>query len=195
MVRRRALLVNGLYGRAATGLTGDTSWAVSAGAASAGAKAEQATEKILSEFITKAAVMHDLRVPIPNFKANIDHVIVTGKTVIILDTKNWQPGFYWTFRGVNRRGFTKVPHTGKDQSYITKSVETYLAGTGAKVKQPVLIVWPSRRNEKISLWMLRTPGASLIEATGLTRLVGRQLRKAPADGIIVNLLSKLLLTP
>ena len=39
----------------------------------------------------KAAVLHDLRIPIPGFKANIDHAVVSGRSVLLIDSKMWKP--------------------------------------------------------------------------------------------------------
>ncbi|WP_454698237.1 nuclease-related domain-containing protein [Arthrobacter humicola] len=71
--------MNGFYGRAATGLQ-DSSWAVNKNVARIGTKGEQKTEALLNGFGKKAAVLHDLRIPIPGFKASVDHAIVSGKT-------------------------------------------------------------------------------------------------------------------
>ncbi|OOP59265.1 hypothetical protein BMF89_21285 [Arthrobacter sp. SRS-W-1-2016] len=49
---------------------------------------------MLNGFGKKAAVLHDLRIPLPGFKANIDHAIVSGKSVLLIDSKMWKPGFY-----------------------------------------------------------------------------------------------------
>ncbi|APX00389.1 nuclease-related domain-containing protein [Arthrobacter sp. QXT-31] len=67
--------VNGSYGRAGNGLSGNTGWAASGGAVQAGARGEKQTEEVLRQFADRAAVLHDLRVPIPGFNANIDPVI------------------------------------------------------------------------------------------------------------------------
>jgi hypothetical protein len=184
--------VNGSYGRAASGLSGNTGWAVSDGAARAGANGEKKTETVLAQFAGKAAVLHDLTVPIPGFKANIDHVVVSGKHVMIIDTKVWKPGFYWTFAGVNRRGFSRVDHTAKDQSYITRAVVAYLNGTGAEVRSPVLAVWSSRANDKASTWALGVPGATVIAGGALAGAVRRFITRKPADPAIVAKLTRLL---
>lgn len=112
--------MNGLYGSAATGLQ-DSSWAVNQNVARVGAAGEKKSAALLDGFHLKAAVMHDLRVPIPGFKANIDHVIVYGKNVFILDTKVWKPGFYWTLDGTTRRGLEKVKHIDKQGNLINWS--------------------------------------------------------------------------
>jgi hypothetical protein len=184
--------VNGAYGRAGTGLSANTGWAVSDGAAKAGAGGEKKTEELLAQFAGKAAVLHDLTVPIPGFKANIDHVVVTGRRVLLIDTKVWKPGFYWTLFGVNRRGFERVDHTAKDQSYITRAVTSYLKGTEAQVCSPVLAVWCSRANGSVSIWALSVPGASVLNGSALAGVIRRSLVRKPADPVIVAKLSRLL---
>ncbi|MEN8584697.1 nuclease-related domain-containing protein [Burkholderia sp. RS01] len=49
-----------------------------------GAKGEQKTEVLLNSFGKNAAVLHDLRIPIPGFKANVDHAVVSGKSVLLI---------------------------------------------------------------------------------------------------------------
>lgn len=186
--------MNGAYGRAGTGLSSNTGWAVSDGAARAGANGEKKTEAVLAQFAGKAAVLHDLTVPIPGFKANIDHVVVSGKRVMLIDTKVWKPGFYWTLFGVNRRGFERVDHTAKDQSYINRAVVSYLKGTGAQVSDPILAVWCSRNNAAASIWALKVPGAAVINGSALTGAVRRSLTRKPADPAIVAKLSRLLVS-
>ena len=183
--------MNGIYGRAATGLNNDSSFAASAGAAKAGADGELRTAAVLDGFGLKAAVLHDLRVPIPGFKANIDHVVVSGKRVLIIDTKVWKPGFYWTLFGVNRRGWERVAHTEKNQAYVQQALITYLRGTGAKVGAPYLAVWSSQKNAVPSIWLLTVPGAGLLHGAAMLGFVKRFIGRAPADPVITSKLMQL----
>lgn len=183
--------MNGSYGRAATGLTNDASFAANAGAAKAGAEGEVKTAAILDGFSLKAAILHDLRVPIPGFKANIDHVVVSGKRVLIIDTKVWKPGFYWTLFGKNRRGTERVPHTEKDLGYIQQSLITHLRGTGAVVSTPHLAIWSSRKNSTPSFWLLRVPGARLLNGEALLGFVKGFIGREAADPVITRKLMEL----
>lgn len=185
--------MNGVYGTAATGLTTDASFAVNATVAKIGAAGEERTAALLNGFGLKAAVLHDLRVPIPRIKANIDHVIVSGKRVLILDTKVWKPGTYWTLFGKNRRGTERVDHTAKDQGYMQQALITHLRGTGAVVSVPTLVVWPSRTNGAVSLWLLKVPAARLIHGAAVLAYVKRFIGRAPADPVITNKLIELLI--
>ena len=183
--------MNGIYGTAATGLQ-DSSWAANENVARVGANGEKKSAALLDGFHLKAAVMHDLRVPIKGFKANIDHVLVSGKNVFILDTKVWKPGFYWTLGGTTRRGLEKVEHIDKDQSYLHRALTKYLEGTGAIVHTPVLVVWSSRTAETPSVWMVRVPGAKVTAGRKLVQMVKGFIGRKPADGVIVHRLSALL---
>lgn len=183
--------MNGIYGHAATGLR-DAGWAVNEQVARIGASGEQKTAGVLDGFAARAAVLHDLRVPIPGFRSNIDHIVVSGKRVLIIDSKVWKPGFYWTLFGVNRRGFERVDHTAKDQSYVHRAMAGYLKGTGAKIGKPVVAVWPSRQGHPVTSWLLTVPGAHVVPAAGLASLVKDFTGKAPADPVIVNRLRELL---
>ncbi|QOD06078.1 nuclease-related domain-containing protein [Pseudarthrobacter sp. BIM B-2242] len=183
--------MNGSYGRAATGLTNDASFAANAGAAKAGADGEVKTAAILDGFSLKAAILHDLRVPIPGFKANIDHVVVSGKRVLIIDTKVWKPGFYWSLFGANRRGTERIAHTEKDLGYIQQSLITHLRGTGAIVSTPHLAIWSSRKTSDPSIWLLRVPNAKLLRGEALLGFVKGFIGKQAADPIITRKLMEL----
>lgn len=182
--------MNGIYGRAATGLQ-DSSWAVNENVAKIGAKGEQKTEMLLNGFGKKAAVLHDLRIPLPGFKANIDHVIVSGKSVLLIDSKMWKPGFYWSVLGY-RRGWEKAPHIGKSQEYVSRAMTGFLQGTGARVLTPRLVVWSSRDGQPLSTWMLTVPGAEVVNGLRIVPVVKSFVRGGSADPAIVRRLQELL---
>lgn len=185
--------MNGIYGRAGTGLQ-DSSWAVNDTVARTGAKGEAKTEGLLNGFSKKAAVLHDLRIPIPGFKANIDHAVVSGKSVLLIDSKMWKPGFYWSLLGY-RRGWEKVPHIGKSQEYISRAMTSYLAGTGANISTPQLVVWSSRDGQPVSTWLLNVPGADVINGLAVIPAVKAFVRNGTADPVIVARLQQLLVAP
>ncbi|ACL42183.1 NERD domain protein (plasmid) [Pseudarthrobacter chlorophenolicus A6] len=182
--------MNGIYGRAATGLQ-DSSWAVNESVAKIGARGEQKTEALLNGFGKKAAVLHDLRIPIPGFKANIDHAIVSGKSVLLMDSKMWKPGFYWSLLGY-RRGWEKTPHIGKSQEYVSRAMNSFLQGTGARVLTPRLVVWSSRDGQPLSTWMLTVPGAEVVNGLRIVPAVKSFVREGSADPAIVRKLQELL---
>lgn len=182
--------MNGIYGRAGTGLQ-DSSWAVNENVARIGAKGEAKTEALLNGFGKKAAVLHDLRIPIPGFKANIDHAVVSGKSVLLIDSKMWKPGFYWSLLGF-RRGWEKTPHIGKSQEYVSSAMTSYLQGTGARISTPQLVIWSSRDGHPVSTWLLNVPGADVITGLRIVPAVKSFVRQGAADPAIVARLQQLL---
>lgn len=186
--------VNGIYGRPATGLKKDSSWAKNEAVARIGASGEVRTAEELNIFSSQAAVFHDLRVPIPKFASNIDHVIVTGKKVLLIDTKVWKPGFYWTLGAAGRRGLKRFDHLEKDQTWLVQAVERYLQGTGAKVLPVHIAVWPHGTG-KVNTTFLKIPGAKVVAAAGLRALVERNLERSPSSTEITSRLRTLVVGP
>jgi hypothetical protein len=78
--------------------------------ATAGIKGEQATAAVLDAHVDAhpgVAVLHDLHIPKPGMLANIDHAVVTGSTVFLMDSKWWKPGRYWRLGSRAYRGFER----------------------------------------------------------------------------------------
>ena len=141
--------------------------------ASVGQRGEEKTARLLADLATRGAtVLHDLRVPIPGFTANIDHVVVSGHRVTILDSKVWKPGRYWTFAGRTRRGFEKVPHTDKKLLPTAQTaLDRYLkqAGVGnAHVGTGLLLIWPSSKSGRLKLGLYKPAGAKALDASAHT---------------------------
>ena len=110
---------------------------------SAGTDGEVRTARALANCCKPGGptVLHDLIMPMNGVRLNIDHIIISGKEVRILDSKMWTPGVYWTFAGRTRRGFTRVEHADKQtMAMATTSITKLLSGTGVRfvMKRPVL---------------------------------------------------------
>jgi hypothetical protein len=170
-------------------------WAVSRSAASIGRKGEQDTAKILNALAareTGPTVIHDLDAPTPGSQANIDHVVVAGTTVLIVDSKAWKPGFYYSISHLAFRGFFSrfTPAEKHTMGFLRSTLQDYL-GDRATVITPLLAVWPSSRKGDVTLWALRIPGARAIRGTRLARRVKRALPNKPADPQIVMALARL----
>lgn len=176
-------------------------------AARRGQKGEVRTAAILDPLALKdggPTVLHDLRIPLKGISANIDHAVVAGRNVLLLDTKVWRPGFYWTAGGTSRRGLTPVPHADKQTMVMAaQGVSGFLANQGIKanIVRPVVVVWPSSEAKSLHLWALSFPGANCIPASKMMtrRGVGSALLSRPwkkwvndnADPAIVRALSTL----
>lgn len=184
-----------VIGRAGGGLTGNDAWAhASLGAQRAGRDAEVKVGGILSQVAERGpTVLHDLRIPIPGFSANIDHVIVHGKRVIVVDTKAWAAGRYWTLAGKTRRGYTRAPHC--DKQTIPTAVEAlgrYLKQRGivAVFDRPVLAISQAKPT---SFLLYRPQGRpKVILSSRLPRWSRRKVKSKPADPDIIHALAQLV---
>lgn len=205
------------YGNAGGSLS-NAGWASSAGAAAAGQAGERATAHLLSRQPDNRVVMHDLRMPIPGLNLNIDHVVIAGRTVALIDSKCWKPGFYLTLGGRTFRGRHTASHVDKQTmvmavsdevadherpaaSHVDKqtmvmareSIGAYLTRRGCAAELPAVVaVWPSNQHKLLRLWAARMPGADLIQATKLPRWLDRHLPNKPADPEIVAAMAGLV---
>jgi len=151
----------------------------------------------LAEVPGGPTVIHDLRIPIPGFRANIDHAVISGREVTLVDSKLWKDGFYWTL-GATRRGFTAAPYCDK------KTLPTGVAGMmraihqmGVKVtfRRSVLVVWAPDQNRPPNLRFYRPQSAIAVaaDASGRTlRRLSRLCGAAPANPQVVSAVSKFL---
>jgi len=153
-----------IYGQAGKGLE-NADWAANDDVARIGQSGEVKTSRIINHAVqgTKAVALHDLRIPLPGVRANIDHVLITHNGVYLIDSKVWKPGFMWTVGGTTRRGWQKFPYADKSTMKMAHDgVAAMLDKRGVHI--PVhgqLVVWPSSKNGKLSTWALRVPGASV----------------------------------
>ncbi len=135
---------------------------------SAGTDGEIRTARVLEKYCKPGGptVLHDLVLPMNGVKANIDHVVISGNEVRILDSKLWQPGFYWTLGGTTRRGMTRVDHADKQtMAMATTAIKKVLSTNAASdftLKRPVLVVWPSSAKTRLSLRFFRPVGARAV---------------------------------
>lgn len=107
---------------------------------------EKETGKMFKESFKREDVhiFHDLTVPNLKF-ANIDHLIVRGKTIFVVDSKNWSPGIYWNIGDSGFRGFKKFDpltkkHVQAANAYFTKEFSEF------EVKS-VIIAWSKNKTK------------------------------------------------
>lgn len=170
------------------------SWA--GDAAAAGARGEMRTAEVLATFAARGGptVIHDLNIPIVGNPGNIDHVVVTGRDVWLVDSKLWLPGTYWTWRGVTRRGRTLFPPADKRfMGFAAAAVSQYLGRlkVSAKVRTPLIVVWPSRRTGRVALWPYRPRDARVVPGPALATTARRLFSGAAADPRVVSALAAL----
>ena len=188
-----------VHGRAGASLSGDAAFASSKGAADAGRQGEVLTAAVLNMMAQDRgfAVFHDLA--IPGTKANVDHVVVAGNKVWVIDSKRWKPGFYWTLGGRTRRGGESFPSADKRGLPLVRiRLAQFLVAKrlDVQVQRPLMVVHNTRPAEKQSLWAYRPRGDEYPRSR--PRVVRPDALSFPAvaaDPRIVQALAPLVATP
>lgn len=186
-----------IIGTAGDGMDGDTSWAANADVVRVGRDGEQRTGRLLDAFARKhpgVAILHNLQPPHPRVRINIDHVVVTGRTVHVVDSKVWRRGFYWTFGSRSFCGIRRDRHAEKRTVQIaTESIERLLTAQGirGRVREGLVVVWPGKGSKASRFWALRVPGAKAVPAHRFARSLRRRFGTTPAEPQIVSALAAL----
>jgi hypothetical protein len=169
----------------------DTSWATNAAVVAQGhageVKTGHALDKGLPDGVT---ILHDIT--IPGSRANIDHAVVSGTTITLIDAKQWAAGFYWTAGGKTRRGLARFePAEKKTMVDGAKRIGNHLARAGVahEFNESVVVVWS---NGPASLWAASFPGARLINGATLRKRARRLCGSQPADAELVAALAQLV---
>lgn len=188
-----------ILGLAGGGLDNSEGWARSKEAARAGKVGEERTAHLLDSLVGhggKATVMHDLDVP--GWKnGNIDHAVISRNTVLLVDSKAWATGFYWSLGGTKaRRGWERVDYVVKPvMRNASEAVRRHLMHKHLPVSlpTPVIAVWPSSRDGIVKMWALRCDGVRYTPAERLAKIV-RPLMRHQANPAVVEALYPLLVT-
>lgn len=164
----------------------------------AGRDGEIKTAQALAKFCRGSGptVLHDLSMPMSGISANIDHIVVSGRTVRIIDSKLWRSGTYWTIFGHTLCGFTPVPHADKQtMEMASSSIEKYLTsrvGGRVDVRRPLIMIWPSTKRKALRVALYRPVGARAATSARVIRQHRRYLGSQPANPEIVSALVRLL---
>jgi|GEM_PF-1884179 len=118
------------------------------------------------------SVVHDLSMPGTN--ANIDHAVVSGRTVTIIDSKTWEPGTYFALFGRVFRGGRRAKHADKAAVAWQRARAAKVVGAAGTVARPVVVVWPSNESRPINVRWLRLRGVKIVAGPSLT--MGRLAR-------------------
>jgi hypothetical protein len=155
-----------VFGRAGASLAEGGAWQKAAGANKGAAAAERATGELLDRLALAEdgpTVFHDLR--LPGGEANIDHLIVAGRRVTVVDTKWWKPGWYWGKPPNMRRGATRfrAAESGATMAAVG-AVNRLLAAHGVRAARSgaVWAVHQSNPAGKVRLRLARKPGVKLM---------------------------------
>lgn len=184
-----------VHGTAGAGLV-DAAWAANPTVARIGRDGEIRTARLLEEHRpNNTAVLHDLAVPAAGYTANIDHAVVSGNRVLLIDTKAWRAGRYWTLLGVNRRGWQRFDHARTRAPAMARDrIARMLASRGipAIVVTPLVAVWPSSSTGTVNVRWLRMNGCTPITAQTLPRRIRRIIGNRPPDPRVLNALADLV---
>ena len=182
------------------GSLNDLSGKFGAGQTAAGRDGEIRTARRLADICKPGGptVLHDLVLPMTGITANIDHILISGRDVRILDSKMWAPGVYWTIAGHTRRGLTRVSHADKrTMAMAVTAINKQLAGTGVRfvMKRPVLVVWPSNTKKQMMLRLFRPVGAKATTGPRFASRIGHYAGTKPANQELVAALVPLVISP
>lgn len=178
-------------------------FASSAGAARSGREGELECARLLADTFQRdanVAVLHDLR--LPGYKANIDHAVVRGSTVVLIDAKKWKPGWYWTLGGKTRRGRERIEWADNATMPAAARVVAELVAAGASKDASLrdvtvttaVVVFPAGEG-KMRLWAYRPSGGTSVHASrGAGRWIKGMLgRDTQLNGALVELLRRLVI--
>lgn len=183
-----------IYGTGGASAAKGGTWAKNEAVSKIGAAGERKVAKALEPYFsapTSAALFHDLSVP--GRDANIDHLIVSGKDVLLVDTKVWAPGFYFTIfsrtfrwgKGKNRPRFKRLKHADKKTYLMLRAdLEKYLGSLGARVVTPAVVVLCNSGEANVRLYKPLGARAYTLDGFIAKRVSGSPL--APPDPTILN---------
>lgn len=191
-----------VFGRAGGSLDAPSSaeWAANAEVARLGAEAERRTGRLLDALAREPGgpvVFHDLRMP--GGRENIDHAVLGADGLLLIDTKTWAPGRYWTFAGRTRRGWSRVPHA--DRRGLPMAVDRVgrFLPDGVVLARPLLVVWPSRLEPVMRMGWYRPAGGARVVTSRSDAVVSRRLRRlvpwGEPDPVVVRRLAELVIDP
>lgn len=191
-----------IYGTPGGGLQHAETWAKNQQVADLGREGELRTAQILNQ---KAAtpsgptIIHDIMIPglDPKYRANIDHLIIADTRILILDSKVWKPGTYWTVFSKSFRGLTRVPHLDKQTMLMGRNGVTKFLDTHRLDATIVCLVaaWSSSSQGQVNTVFARMPGANIIPAVRLDGWLDRHGFNRPANPLLEGTLAQLVHNP
>jgi hypothetical protein len=179
--------------------------------AGAGLKGEVRTASVLRAIQNarpasqRFSVVHDFMAPTDKYKANVDHLVVAGNTVIIIDSKVWSPGKYvtlagktWVYRPRKTRsskakGFEHFLPADKKTIPMLVSVMGDYLGSKPLIIHPTMVVWSPREKDYPSLLFYRPgDGVEVISGRRSAHHLNAIIPRREADPVILSRVLKLL---
>ena len=146
------------HGTAATGLATSRSanFTSSASNARVGAAGEKVLARMLNAHAEHAEIFHDLRVP--GSRVNVDHAVLAGNKLLLIDTKVWKSGTYWGGGKFLFSNFFRHQKTTRAVEMAHEAWTKKLAPLGVQVLTPTVVVLTgSQKNAATKA--ARRPGA------------------------------------
>jgi hypothetical protein len=164
-----------------------------------GAAGERTTARLRAQGFARddnVVVMHDLDIPSSSGRmsrggGNVDHVVVRGDRVMIIDSKAWAGGFYWTVGGHTRRGFKKAPWV--DKRTVGLAVDRFALILPNAQVSGLLIVHSAGGKPPVLPLVRLADGVKAVAAERAVRRIDNSLGgNVPADPEILAVLAKFL---
>lgn len=169
-----------------------------------GHEGEMSTARTLAETFRddpQVHILHDLHIPVDRRgrpergTGQIDHIVVAGRRVVVIDSKRWAPGRIWTWGGKTRRGLRRFPVA--DKRTVGLAVDRLRAYLEVVLVEGLIIVHPAGKGPlKLGLYKPadRVRACTADQAPAVLRhMVGEDTPSAP-DPRIVAALDRLLIS-
>jgi hypothetical protein len=142
--------------------------------------------------------------PSDRYKANVDHLVIAGKTVIVLDTKVWTPSWYmsafgkvWVLRpksivSEQSKRFDRFePGEKRTVPMLVSMMRDYFGYN--VIVNGTLVVWPSRENMQAHLSLYRPKEhVKVIDGNHSNRALRSIIPMQAADPIVLRQALQLL---
>jgi hypothetical protein len=149
-------------------------------------------------------VFHDVNIPLQNsgYNANIDHILLIGNCLYLIDAKRWSAGFYFRLgrfclRKSNSGKFQLFPSGAKKTMCLARDKMTlYLQqiGTVYHIKKSYLVLCAPKDTGKFNLSLYKPYGATAITSQDFRQILERDEFKSnsPSNPKLVEALKRLV---
>jgi len=148
---------------------------------------------------TSARVFHGLRIPGVEYDTDVDHALLMGRQLILIDSKLWRPGIYFRFGGhiwrFSGHRFARFPQAESRNMEMAR--DRYRIALGHLVRIDAITVVHSSQDGKRCRFVSKLGhGIPIGEERRFGARLARMARWAgPPDPAIIDHLNKLLRAP
>lgn len=123
-------------------------WKFGYGSVVAGEEGEKITQQMLQNLlvIPGTRIFHGMKFPGSN-TADVDHIVVNGNKMVIIDTKNWKSGDYWweDANTVRRYSQGKTTDFTNHMPHVLEHYSTLFKG--CEIRSRILVHCPSDKRQ------------------------------------------------